>query len=104
MLAMVFAAIALACCAVSWWNWYRVKKAGKEIQEARESMETFREFLEWGTETRIVVRNRLTHEDAYNATVFQLYTKFKYGNVFRNATMLHQQDDMKVYAAGKAED
>lgn len=95
--ATVFAVIAWGACGISYRNLRKVNKAGKRMKEAFE-------FYRWAKESRIVVRDKLEHREMVDLTVWELYRRFERGDVFRNATMLYDNTEFKVYAQGKTEE
>jgi hypothetical protein len=66
--------------------------------------QSMREFWEWGKETRIVVRSKLAHEFVTDIRVLDLWVVFHTGQAFRNAKLLFDNDDFKVYAQGKQDE
>lgn len=89
---------------VSFWNVRKTRYAYKELKSVKQTMEYFREFYEWGTETKILVRDKLAHENVSDIRVLDLWVIFRTGDAFRNAKLLWDNDEFKVYAQGKQED
>lgn len=83
---------------VSFWNLWRTKKAGKALTKEFEGM------WKWAAETRIVVRDKLGHENVSDIRVLDLWVIFRTGQAFRNAKLLWDNDEFKVYAQGKQVD
>lgn len=103
MFAIVFGIVAICAAFVSYVNWVKTKKASKEMEKLEKDFRAIREFYEWGNSTRIVVRDRMSHEDVANVNVAELHGAFRRGDVFRAAKMLFQNNEFKVYVQGKGE-
>ena len=96
MLLWVWVAIAGICAAIAWHCMGEVKKANAQLR----AMQEMRELWEWGTETRIAVRDKLSHEFVSDIRVLDLFVLFKTGQAYENAKMLWQNEEFKVFAAG----
>lgn len=83
---------------ISFVNVWRVKRARKGLTEE------FQGMWKWAGETRIVVRDKLGHENVADIRVLDLWVIFRTGQAFRNAKLLWDHNEFKVYAQGKQED
>lgn len=103
-MAVVWAIVSVICAGIACAMWQRTKKAERRMQEARRTLAEACEFWKWGQGTRVVVRDKLAHENVTNMEVFELYLAFRNGQAFRNAKLLFDNNEFKVYAQGKAEE
>lgn len=98
---VIFAGIGGLCFAGTYSNWRLSKSNVARCEEIQDRMRESNEIHAWATDAQIVVRDRTQHTDVMNTTVFALYGRHRDGTEFRNATMLYQNDEFKVYAQSK---
>lgn len=95
---MIFALISAFFAIVAAVFLQKSRTARDTCLKAHASMRESMEFTDWATRTRIVVRDKENHYDVYQATIQTLYAQFLNGEAFRNAKLLHDHNDFKVYA------
>lgn len=86
-------------CGLAMWT----RKSVKRMEAMREEMAGIRKFYNWGKDTRIVVRNKLDHVNVTDKALLDLYKDFEMGKAFRNAAMMYQNQEFKVYVQEKGE-
>lgn len=99
----IIPAVGGVSCAVSWALAMRTRKHLRLMRELEAQMGGIRKFYNWGKECRIVVRDKVGHVNVTDKSLLDLYMDFEMGRAFRNAAMMYQNEEFKVYVQAKGE-
>lgn len=90
-------------CAVSWGFSLISRKHLAQMKDMEAEMKAVTHFFNWAMGARIVVRNKMSHENVVDVSLYSLYTQFQDGEAFKHAKLMYDNNEFKVYAQENGE-